>query len=285
MRLGQLLTEPRILIGGRDETDAWSLLREAASKLESNHPLEVACRRLSEIGGVPRRAKLVPGVDLLDLGSEWESPGLVLRVAESEMGRAFSRATWIAWGLSRPSVNIFLYPALRRHSSRIPGTETTKELHEILSSKTFGDNHIETHVTVADVVVPLTYRIYPDAPVGEIEQLMLRRRLAAVPVVGSNHEVLGVITVSDLLPHVLPSGRGRRTSGRDPVTAADVMTRSVLCVSEDEALLVASRSMITRGVSRLPVVRVGELVGFLERDTVLQAFAEAIAAPGRPRAG
>ena len=285
MRLGQLLTEPRVLIGGGGKADPASLAREAALGLEPGHPLEIASRRLSETGGVPRHATLAPGVDLLDLGREWESPGLVLRVAEGETGRAFSRATWIAWGLSRPSVNIFLYPALRRHAPGISGTGTTKELHELLSSKTFGDNHIETHVTVADIVVPLTYRIYPDAPVGEIEQLMLRRRLAAVPVVGSNHEVLGVITVSDLLPHILPSGRGRRTSGRDPVTAADVMTRSVLCVSEDEALLVASRSMITRGVSRLPVVRDGELVGFLERDTILQAFAEAIVAPGRLRAG
>ena len=285
MRLGQLLVEPRILTGGGDETDAWRVLREAASELESNHPLEVACRRLSDIGGVPRRAKLAAGVDLLDLGSELEAPGLVLRLAAGKKGRPFSRATWIAWGLSRPSVNIFLYPALRRHSSGILETETLNELHEMLSSRTFVDNDIEIHVTVAHVVVPLTYRIYPDTPVAEIEQLMLRRRLTAVPVVGANHEVLGVITVSDLLPHILPSGVGRGASGSGRVAAADVMTRSVLCVSEDEALLVASRSMITRGVSRLPVVRDGELIGFLERDTVLQAFAEAIAAPTRPRAG
>ena len=285
MRLGQLLVEPRILTGGGDETDAWRVLREAASVLEPNHPLDIACRGLSDTGGVPRRAKLAAGVDLLDLGSEWEAPGLVLRLAEGEKGRPFGRATWIAWGLSRPSVNIFLYPALRRHSSGILETETLNELHEMLSSRTFGDNDIETHVTVAHVVVPLTYRIYPDTPVAEIEHLMLRRRLTTVPVVGANHEVLGVITVSDLLPHILPSGVGRGASGSSRVAAADVMTRSVLCVSEDEALLVASRSMITRGVSRLPVVRDGELIGFLERDTVLQAFAEAIAAPTRPRAG
>ncbi len=285
MRLGQLLVEPRILIGGGDEADAWSLLREAASDLEPNHPLEIACRGLSDAGGVPRPAKLAAGVDLLDLGSEAHVPGLVLRLTEGEKGRPFSRATWIAWGLSRPSVNVFLYPALRRHASGILKTGTHDKLLEMLLSKPFGDNHIETHVTVAHVVVPLTYRIYPDTPVPEIEQLMLRRRLTAIPVVGSNHEVLGVITVSDLLPHILPSGGGRGAAGRCVVAAADVMTRSVLCVSEDEALLVASRSMIARGVSRLPVVRAGELIGFLERDTVLQAFAEAIAAPLRPRAG
>ena len=285
MRLGRLLVEPRILSGGEDEWDSGSVVRGRASGLEADHPLAIASRRLSATGGVPRRAELATGVDLVDLGSDRESPGLVLRVVDGKGKRAFRQATWITWGLPRPSVNVFLYPALRRHSSSILKMGAIEDIHRMLSSKSFGDNQIETSVTVADVVAPLTYRIYPDAPVGEIEQLMLRRRLTAVPVVGSNHEVLGVITISDLLPHVLPGGGARRTSGRDQVAAADVMTRSVLCVSEDEALLVASRSMITRGVSRLPVVRDGELIGFLERETVLQAFAEAIAEPVRPRVG
>ena len=34
--------------------------------------------------------------------------------------------------------------------------------------------------------------------------------------------------------------------------------------------------MIGRGVSMLPVVRDGEIIGFLTRGTVMRAFAEAI---------
>ena len=127
-----------------------------------------------------------------------------------------------------------------------------------------------------DVLTPLSYRIYPDSPIAEIQQLMMRRGVSALPVVGANHELLGIITVADVLTHTLSGRESGNTSGRTAPVARDLMTRSVLCVSEDESLRVASRSMIARGVSMLPVVRDGEIIGFLTRGTVMRAFAEAI---------
>ena len=148
---------------------------------------------------------------------------------------------------------------------------------EIISSKVFLESHIDTSVRVEHVLEQLTYRIYPDTPVGEIQHLMLRRGLKAIPVVGKEHELLGVITVEDVLRHILPTREGGPPSGRRGLVARDLMTRSVLCVSENESLAAASRSLISRGVSRLPVVADGRLVGFLSRDTVMRAFAEAFA--------
>ncbi|NNM33472.1 MAG: CBS domain-containing protein, partial [Gemmatimonadetes bacterium] len=113
-------------------------------------------------------------------------------------------------------------------------------------------------------------------------QLMIRRGVRAVPVVGQDLEVLGVITGGDLLPHAVP-GNGENEAG-DRITARDVMTRSVLCVSEEQTLLEASRAMIGRDVGQLPVVREGEMIGFLDRVTVMKAFAEVVdMAP--PRSG
>ena len=55
--------------------------------------------------------------------------------------------------------------------------------------------------------------------------------------------------------------------GRDPELddiprARDLMTRTVLCVSEDQGLVDAANMMVNRDVEQLPVVREGELVGF-----------------------
>ncbi len=50
------------------------------------------------------------------------------------------------------------------------------------------------------------------------------------------------------------------------------MTRSVLCVSEDQALTEAANMMVNRDVEQLPVVREGELVGFVTRDSILRAL-------------
>jgi CBS domain-containing protein len=224
---------------------------------------------------MPRRGSVAPGVDLLDLGGDEAQPGVILCLAEESMSGRLARATWVTWGLARPSVNLFLGPLLGRVSPAILESESDTEL-EAAILKAFSDIKIKTNVRVEQVLTPLSYRIYPETPITEIQNLMLRRGVSAVPVVGSSHELLGVVTAGDVLPHILPGRESGNSAGRDVPVARQIMTRSVLCVSDDESLLVASRSMIARGVPRLPVVRDGELIGFLERGTVMRAFAESI---------
>jgi len=50
------------------------------------------------------------------------------------------------------------------------------------------------------------------------------------------------------------------------------MTRAVLCVSEDQTLVDVASLMVNRDVEQLPVVREGELVGFVTREAVLRAL-------------
>jgi CBS domain-containing protein len=102
--------------------------------------------------------------------------------------------------------------------------------------------------------------------------------LKAVPVVGEKREVLGVVTDREVLRHLLPAiGRpsGNAMSGdedrplyRTPVR--DIMLRSVMCVSEDQALSEVVATMISKNVERLPVVHEGRLTGFLTRADVLR---------------
>lgn len=141
----------------------------------------------------------------------------------------------------------------------------------------FSDNDVLADPRVKNVLTPLTYRIYPDTPVAEIQDLMVRRGVSAVPVVGADHELLGVVTEADLLRCMLPERRARWPVVRGSTPASEVMVRSVLCVSEDESLLEAARSMGARGVPLLPVVRDGELVGLLERRVVMRTLARAAA--------
>lgn len=133
---------------------------------------------------------------------------------------------------------------------------------------------LHERLLVEDALTPLTYRVYADTPLDEVVDLMVRRGLRAVPVVGEKYEVLGIITSGDALQHLLPrrmTGEGERPppSREEPLRSRDVMTRSVMCVSEDQSLLEAANMMMNRGVDQLPVVREGELIGFVTRDTIL----------------
>ena len=128
---------------------------------------------------------------------------------------------------------------------------------------------------VEDVVEPIQYRVYPDTPYSEVVDLMVRRELQAVPVVGEDYEFLGVITSGDAMKELVSKARvesvgGSSATGRDELTAREIMTRTVMCVSEEQSLIEAASIMVNRDVEQLPVIRAGEVVGFLTRVEVLR---------------
>lgn len=128
---------------------------------------------------------------------------------------------------------------------------------------------------VEDAAVPAKYRVYADTPMVEVVDLIVRRGLRAVPVVGERYEVLGIITTGDALERVLrdaPSDEAEGEGLDSDLTARDVMTRAVLCVSETQPLVDAARMMVNRKVEQLPVVRDGELIGLITRNAVLRAL-------------
>ena len=134
---------------------------------------------------------------------------------------------------------------------------------------------INETLLVEDAVEPAQYRIYAHTPISEVIDLMVRRGIRAVPVVGESYEVLGIITAGEALIQVLKETPGEKkwtegAAGR--ATARDVMTRSVLCVSETQPLSDAARMMVNQRVEQLPVVRDGELVGLITRDAILKAM-------------
>lgn len=171
-----------------------------------------------------------------------------------------------------------LVPALRRvfHDEpqtrqllEAPGAPDLQGLRDLVRTE------LRPRLKVEDALVPLRYRVYPDTPLEEVVDLMVRRGMHAVPVVGPGYEVLGILTSGDALGYLVrlrgrPEGREARIAR--PPAAKDFMTRTVLCVSEEQPLLEAASMMVNRDVEQLPVVRDGELIGFVTRDSILRAL-------------
>lgn len=153
---------------------------------------------------------------------------------------------------------------------------------DILNIPELRELTIQPRLTVRDVMTQRVYRVYPDTPVRELLELMHRHRLKGVPVVGEKREVLGMVTDRDLLRHLLPTvvrtGAGERQGGeaeaaREPVrdtSVREVMSRSVMCISEDQPLAEIASLMVNKDVERFPVVTEGKLVGFLTRGDILR---------------
>lgn len=123
---------------------------------------------------------------------------------------------------------------------------------------------LEATLRVSDAFEPSSYRIFPDARLEEILDLMTRKSVSALPVVGTSLQVIGIVTASDILRAALQRGAG------DSIDARQLMSRAVLCVTEDQSLRDAARMMVQRELAQLPVVRNGEWVGFLSREAVLK---------------
>lgn len=136
---------------------------------------------------------------------------------------------------------------------------------------------IQPRLTVRDVMSPRVYRVSPDAPVRDALELISQHRLRAIPVVSEEREVLGIVSDRDLLRHLLPgvlrSGEGGGQSAAEltgETRVREVMSRSVICVSEDQAVSEVASLMIAKDLERLPVTSEGKLTGFLTRGDILR---------------
>jgi len=164
-----------------------------------------------------------------------------------------------------------------RDPSRTERLVAAGSVQDVRAIRELMDSEVHPRLLVEDALVPIRYRVYPDTPLGEVVDLMVRRSIHAVPVVGERYEVLGILTSGDALGHLLRAtsrgeGDAKERAQAEERTARDFMTRSVLCVSEDQALSEAANMMVNRDVEQLPVVREGELVGFVTRDSILRAL-------------
>jgi len=142
-----------------------------------------------------------------------------------------------------------------------------------------------------DVMTREVCTVAPDTGVGDIARLLLDRRISAVPVVDGASRLCGIVSEGDLIRRA-EAGTERRRSwwlemlsdNRDlaqdyvkshGLTAKDVMTPTVVTVSEDTSLSDIASTLERNRIKRVPVCREGKLVGIVSRANLLQALATA----------
>jgi len=126
-------------------------------------------------------------------------------------------------------------------------------------------------------------------PVSEIAGALAGKRISAVPVVGADGRLLGIVSESDLIRRSEIGTEHRRswwhkvfadisaeaadyvrTHGRK---ARHVMTPQVVTATEDMTLADVADLMEKRRLKRLPVVRGNRLVGIVSRSDLVKAVA------------
>ena len=172
-----------------------------------------------------------------------------------------------------------------RHDDVVDRLVAARSPEEVLRIPEIRAITIEPRLRVRDVMTQRVYRTSPDAPVQEVLDLIAEHRLRAVPVVGQDRQVLGMVTDRDLLRHFLPEVQRpveARAAAWSETRVRDVMSRSVICVSEDQALAEVTSMLVSKDIERLPVVHEGQLTGFLTRGDILRKVFGFAASPMEP---
>jgi CBS domain-containing protein len=140
-----------------------------------------------------------------------------------------------------------------------------------------------------DVMTTDVVSVGPDATIRAVAELLVERRISAVPVVDASGALLGMVSEGDLIGRSLNEREDRRdwwlemlaegtalsptfrdfvrTSGHAVRT---IMTTPVVTVSEDTPVAEIARLLETHRIKRVPVVRAGRIVGIVSRADLLR---------------
>jgi len=138
-----------------------------------------------------------------------------------------------------------------------------------------------------DVMVSHVITVGPELDVRAVANTLAANGISAVPVVGIDGSIVGIISEGDLMRRAV-SGAKRswwletfssaeqlmaefvKVHGRK---AKDVMTRKVISVSPDTSLQEIANLLEKHGIKRVPVIENGRLVGIVSRANLVQALA------------
>jgi CBS domain-containing protein len=126
-------------------------------------------------------------------------------------------------------------------------------------------------VDTIDLMSTLVVTVEPRTPLSDVEVLLLEYGFAALPVVGSRHEMLGTVSDDDVRRAVGASRGPRHEAGR-PRTAADVMQTDVTSVSPATTLTALVGLLRATGLRSFPVLASGDLVGIVARRDIADAL-------------
>ncbi len=152
-----------------------------------------------------------------------------------------------------------------------------------------------------DIMTTNVATVTPETSVSDIAKLLIDKSISGVPVTDTGGMLVGVVSEGDLLrrPELETErhsswwldllANNRETAAEyvksHGTSAADVMTRNVVSVSETATVGEIAATLEKHRIKRVPVVRDGKVVGIVSRANLLHGLAASKeAAPATPSA-
>jgi CBS domain-containing protein len=114
-------------------------------------------------------------------------------------------------------------------------------------------------LTAADIMTKDVVMLSPDMTLAETSDLLIRYRIHGAPVVDAAGQLIGMVSLVDLVSRVGNIVR-------------DVMTPDPVSASEDTPVEELAGVMLDQIVRRIPIVEAGRVIGIVSASDIIQVF-------------
>jgi CBS domain-containing protein len=149
-----------------------------------------------------------------------------------------------------------------------------------------------------DVMVRDLVTVEPQTSIADAIKLLAEYDVSALPVVGPDNHLIGILSEADLLEReelgashhrpwwieaVTPASKlAKEFTKAHGKTVAQLMSTHVISASEDTPLLEIAALLERNRIKRVPIVRDGKLVGVVSQSNLIQALASSEMTKPRP---
>jgi CBS domain-containing protein len=140
-----------------------------------------------------------------------------------------------------------------------------------------------------DIMVEHVITVGPDMDVHAVANTLVMNGISALPVVGVDGKLIGIVSEGDLVRRMEIDTERRRSWWLDMLTSRqtlaaeyvksharkvkDVMTHDVVTAGPDTPLQEIASLLETHGIKRVPIMEDGQLIGIVSRANLVQAIA------------
>ena len=131
---------------------------------------------------------------------------------------------------------------------------------------------------VHELMTTAPVTVSPTTPVADVVSLFDRHGYNALPVVGSEGALVGIVSQLDVLRPFVAGRDAPADIGVGTASAADIMQKKVVSVQAQDNIVDVGKLMLVTKLRSLPVVHRrsrnarAELVGIVSRGDVLRGF-------------
>ncbi len=128
-------------------------------------------------------------------------------------------------------------------------------------------------IKVSDYMTPIVAVVSPYDTLATVRNVMLGKRVGRVPVIDDGR-LVGIVSRTDLALALKPGGPPWRRRPLEYTNVWEVMSKPVLTITPNESISNAAEIMLDNGVTGLPVVDEGEVVGMISTSDLTRCLME-----------